>query len=146
VLIIFIHLYKQCSQKQIHNILENSPVTHPQYGLVFLLIKTTQASYGVKNGDYYRYRRYCSRKVLKLRKTINYKYGTKNKHIKKDIASEKGNDKKILQILLFFAEKFWAYGNECKITSTLKKHQNSRARFLAIKKLKRAYQWSVKLY
>ena len=35
--------------------------------LVFLLVKSAQHAYGVRTGDYARYRRYCNRKVDKLR-------------------------------------------------------------------------------
>lgn len=56
--------------------MEEEQVPPPNFGrfssnslliLVFLLAKTAQQAYGVKTGDYARYRRYCSRKVLKLR-------------------------------------------------------------------------------
>ena len=52
---------------------------------VFLLTKTAQNSFGLKNGDYARYRRYCSNKVLKLRHRMGVKFGTKMKFIRKDL-------------------------------------------------------------
>jgi hypothetical protein len=55
------------------------------------MIKTAQHSFGIKNGDYMRYRKYCSRKIDKLRKAINYKCGNKNKFFKKDILKDKPN-------------------------------------------------------
>ena len=69
--------------------------------LVFLLIKTAQTNYGMKNSDYARYRLYCSRKINKLRNSMNFKYGTKSKYIKRDILEERPNDCKIIQIALF---------------------------------------------
>lgn len=53
--------------------------------LVFLIAKNSQNSFGVKVGDYMRYRRYCTRKVEKLRKTMEYKYGNRTKFVKKDV-------------------------------------------------------------
>lgn len=53
--------------------------------IVFLLAKSAQNSYGVKNGDYLRYRRYCTRKIDKIRATMNYKYGNRTRFNKKDI-------------------------------------------------------------
>jgi hypothetical protein len=35
------------------------------------------------------YRRYCTRKINKLRKAMDYKYGSRTKFIKKDISSDK---------------------------------------------------------
>lgn len=71
--------------------------------LVFLLIKTAQNSFGLKNGDYTRYRNYCAHKVHKLRHNLGIKFGTKFKFIKKDLAKEYAHDSKILQIFLFNA-------------------------------------------
>jgi hypothetical protein len=48
-----------------------------------------------------RYRRYSARKVEKLRKAMQYKYGNRTKFIKKDITLDKNEDKRILQIALF---------------------------------------------
>jgi signal recognition particle subunit SRP68 len=58
-----------------------------------------------------RYRRYCTRKINKLRKTLDYKYGSRTKFIKKDITHDKSEDKRILQIAMFSCEKYWAYAN-----------------------------------
>lgn len=82
--------------------------------IVFLIAKNAQNSYGVKTGDYMRYRRYCTRKVNKLRKAMDYKYGSRTKFVKKDITADRPDDKRILQIAMFSCEKYWAYANECK--------------------------------
>lgn len=58
-----------------------------------------------------RYRRYCTRKVDKLRKGMDYKYGNRTKFVKKDIMADKQTDKKILQVGLFMCEKYWAYAH-----------------------------------
>lgn len=113
--------------------------------LVFLLTKTAQNAYGMKNGDYSRYRRYCSHKVFKLRQSLGLKLGNKTKFIRKDLVKEKPNDSKTLQILLFNAEKNWAFANETKFSQTRKPSQKSRARFFSIKKLKKALEWTGQL-
>lgn len=64
--------------------------------LVFSIIKKSHNNYGMKNTDYQRYRRFCTHKVQKIRKTMGYKFGTKTKFIKKDIIRDNANDKKIL--------------------------------------------------
>jgi signal recognition particle subunit SRP68 len=75
------------------------------------LTKTAQNAYGMKNGDYSRYRRYCSHKVFKLRQSLGIKHGNKTKFVRKDYVKEKPNDSKTLQLLLFNAEKNWASAN-----------------------------------
>jgi hypothetical protein len=51
------------------------------------------------------------RKIRKIRKAINYKLGTKNKFIKKDIVRDNQNDKRVLEIALWSSEKYWAEAN-----------------------------------
>ena len=71
-------------------------------------MKSAQNNYGVKNGDYARYRNYCSRKIQKLRKAMNIKYGNRTKFVRRDIINDHYNDNRVLQVLLFHVEKFWA--------------------------------------
>ncbi len=76
-----------------------------------MIVKNSQNSFGVKTGDYMRYRRYCTRKIEKLRKAMQYKYGNRTKFIKKDVTVDKSDDKRVLQIALFSCERYWAYAN-----------------------------------
>jgi hypothetical protein len=76
---------------------------------------------------------------------MSIKYGNKTKFTKKDVLKEKPNDLKILQVLLFNSEKNWAFANETKFSQTRKASQKSRARFFAIKKLRKALIWAKKL-
>lgn len=99
----------------------------------------------MKNGDYSRYRRYCSHKVLKLRQSLGIKHGNKTKFIRKDYVKERPSDSKTLQLLLFNAEKNWAAANETKFSQLRKPSQKSRARFFSIKKLKKALGWAHQL-
>jgi signal recognition particle subunit SRP68 len=77
---------------------------------------------------------------------MGVKFGTRMKFVKKDIAKERPDDNKILQVLLFNAEKNWAYANETKYSITRKASQKSRARFFSIKKLKKAVEWASRLH
>jgi len=76
---------------------------------------------------------------------MGVKFGTKMKFIRKDILKEKPDDSKILQVLLFNAEKNWAFANETKFSANRKASQKSRARFYSIKKLAKAVEWAKKL-
>jgi signal recognition particle subunit SRP68 len=99
----------------------------------------------MKNGDYARYRLYCSHKVFKLRQSLGLKLGNKTKFIRKDFVKEKPNESKTLQLLLFNAEKNWAFANETKFSQIRKPSQKSRARFFSAKKLKKALDWTRQL-
>lgn len=99
----------------------------------------------MKNGDYGRYRRYCGHKVLKLRQSLAIKHGNKTKFVRRDYLKERPNDSKTLQLLLFNAEKNWAAANETKFSQLRKPSQKSRARFFAIKKLRKALGWTRQL-
>jgi hypothetical protein len=45
---------------------------------VLVEIKTAQAQHGLKHGDYQRYRQYCTRKLHRLRESVNLKCGKKS--------------------------------------------------------------------
>jgi signal recognition particle subunit SRP68 len=112
---------------------------------VFLLIKSAQNAYGLKSGDYGRYRRYCGHKVIKLRHSLGIKHGSKTKFVKRDYLKERPTESKTLQVLLFNAEKNWAAANETKFSQQRKASQKSRARFVSVKKLRRALCWARQL-
>jgi signal recognition particle subunit SRP68 len=51
---------------------------------VLQLIKSAQAQHGLRNGDYQRYRRYCTARLARLYKSLNFTHG-KGKYVKKPI-------------------------------------------------------------
>jgi signal recognition particle subunit SRP68 len=69
-------------------------------------------SNGIKRGDFERYRNYCTGKVKKIRKAMGFKYSTpKIKFTPKKIELDRAKDPRVLQLLLFNAEKNWAHAN-----------------------------------
>lgn len=68
------------------------------------MVREAQMSNGIKRGDFQRYRNYCSGKVKKIRKAMNFKFATpKTKFGWRKIEVEKANDHRVLQVLLFNA-------------------------------------------
>jgi len=105
-------------------------------------------SNGIKRGDFQRYRNYCTSKVKKIRKSMGFKYSSpKVKFSAKRIEVERARDPRVLQALLFSAEKNWAYANEMKSmdNAKLKKTKRSRVKYTVINKLKRSVFWALKL-
>lgn len=76
---------------------------------------------------------------------MSIKHGNKTKFLRKDYLKERPNDSKTLQLLLFNAEKNWAAANETKFSQQRKASQKSRARFVSIKKLRKALGWTKQL-
>lgn len=79
---------------------------------VSLIVRGAQMGNGIKRGDFQRYRNYCTAKIKKIRKAMNFKYsGPKVKFSSKKIEVERSKDPRVLQALLFNAEKNWAQAN-----------------------------------
>lgn len=77
------------------------------------MIKELQQQHGLRHGDYQRYRGYCTRRIKRLRKTLNLPQG--GKHFKKREVSiqhleGKNANEKFIHIPLMMAERSWAYG------------------------------------
>jgi len=51
------------------------------------IIKETQQQHGLRHGDYQRYRTYCSRRLQRLRKVLNFVQGDR-KNFKKKVRME----------------------------------------------------------
>lgn len=76
---------------------------------------------------------------------MQIKHGNKTKFIHKNYIKERPTDAKTLQLLLFNAERNWAAANETKFSQQRKASQKSRARFVSVKKLKKALGWAKQL-
>lgn len=76
---------------------------------------------------------------------MQYKYGNRKHFVKKDIAVDKQNDKRVLQVAIFSCERYWAYANQCKFNQSIKQSNKLRAKFMAVKKFRKAHIWSQKL-
>merc|ERR1739838_539484 len=81
---------------------------------VLQLIKEQHAQHGLRHGDYQRYRGYCSRRLRRLRKTLNFTQFSKHRFQKKKVTKEIITDAKFLQIPLMSAERAWALAMQLK--------------------------------
>ena len=82
---------------------------------VLRVIKDKQQQHGLRHGDYQRYRGYCSRRVKRLRKTLEIPQGDRRHYRKKDVnighlENPKKCDERFIHIPLMLAERAWAYG------------------------------------
>lgn len=91
---------------------------------ILRLIKGAQAQNGLRHNDYQRYRGYCSRRLHRLRRSVNFKHG-KKRYQKKDLTAEAVTDERFLHIPLVNAERSWSFAMQLKdemVDAPRKKH------------------------
>ena len=110
-----------------------------QYSVGILrIIKESQAQNGLRHNDYQRYRQYCSRRLHRLRRSLNFKHGcatfatlhradlrsdhdlllcplrSKKRYQKKELTAEVVADERFLHIPLICSERCWSYAMQLK--------------------------------
>lgn len=80
---------------------------------VLRIIKELQQQHGLRHGDFQRYRGYCTRRVKRLRKTLNLPQGDRRHFKKRDVNLQHldgiTSSEKYIHIPLILAERSWAY-------------------------------------
>lgn len=100
----------------------------------------------MRNKDYYRYYKYCSRKIHRLRKATKNTQG-RRKFVKNEIDADKVRENhRAIEIPLFCAERDWAQAMFFKKQLTEHGEEFSRNKYSARKKFKRAYQSAQQFY
>ncbi len=80
---------------------------------VYSLLKTTQGQHGLKHGDFLRYRKYTSRRLLRLYKSLKHHHG-KKEFVKPELLPEHVKEERHFLIPLMQAERSWAQAMEIK--------------------------------
>ncbi|CAM6030711.1 unnamed protein product [Sphagnum balticum] len=104
---------------------------------VLQLIKEAQSQHGLRHGDYQRYRRYCTARLMRLYKSLNFQHG-RGKYVKKPIVESTVTNVRHLHILLYLAERAWSYAMEIKQAP---QGASARAHMHLIRRLSKAAQW-----
>ncbi|KAG6545239.1 hypothetical protein Mapa_013351 [Marchantia paleacea] len=104
---------------------------------VLQLIKTAQTQHGLRLGDYKRYRRYCTARLMRLYKSLNFKHG-RGKYVKKEISEATVTDVRYLHVVLYSSERAWSYAMEIKSTTA---GANARQQAHLIRRLTKAAKW-----
>lgn len=77
------------------------------------MIKELQQQHGLRHGDFQRYRGYCTRRVKRLRKTLNLPQGDRRHFKKREVGLQHldsaNSSEKYIHIPLILAERSWAY-------------------------------------
>eukprot|EP00743_Colponemidia_sp_Colp-15_P000913 GILK01001006.1.p1 GENE.GILK01001006.1~~GILK01001006.1.p1 ORF type:complete len:594 (+),score=96.02 GILK01001006.1:52-1782(+) len=113
------------------------PVQEPLSLDIINTVKTAQIQNGLRHSDFQRYRRYCARRLRRVRQSIRFLHG-RGKFQQKQVTEDLVTNIKFLEIPLFNTERAWAYAMQLKAAS----EPNPRARFHTVRRLSKAVQWS----
>ncbi|XP_019556275.2 signal recognition particle subunit SRP68 [Aedes albopictus] len=112
---------------------------------ILRVIKDLQQQHGLRHGDFQRYRGYCSRRVKRLRKTLNLPQGDKRHYKKRDVTmanlEKENSDERLIHIPLMLAERAWAYAMQLRQES----NTEPRKRFHLVGKLRKATVYALQL-
>ncbi|XP_075701427.1 signal recognition particle subunit SRP68 [Rhinoderma darwinii] len=101
---------------------------------ILQIIKESQQQHGMRHGDFQRYRGYCSRRLRRLRKTLNFKMGNRHKFTGKKVTVEMLSDNRYLLLILMDAERAWSYAMQLKMEA----NTEPRKRFHLLSRLRKA--------
>uniref|UniRef100_A0A8C6J1Q4 Signal recognition particle subunit SRP68 n=1 Tax=Melopsittacus undulatus TaxID=13146 RepID=A0A8C6J1Q4_MELUD len=115
----------------------------PSVSLEFpsLIVKESQQQHGLRHGDFQRYRGYCSRRLRRLRKTLNFKMGNRHKFTGKKVTEEILSDNRYLLLILMDAERAWSYAMQLKQEA----NTEPRKRFHLLSRLRKAVKHAEEL-
>ncbi|KAJ3452599.1 signal recognition particle 68 kda protein [Anaeramoeba flamelloides] len=133
---------------QIENENENEKEKDPEAEIIenkisfstLTIIQVSRNENGIKHYDYQRYRHFCSKKLHKLRKQCKMTHGTGKRYVSKPISLDTAKSDRQLLILLFSAERAWAYASELKEAQI-----NPRVKFRMRNRLKKSAKWASQL-
>nr|CAG4641629.1 EOG090X04NF [Eurycercus lamellatus] len=105
------------------------------------VIKEAQQQHGLRHGDYQRYRTYCSSRLHRVRKVLNFAQGDKKHFKKKEVTLDNLKDEKFLYLPLIQAERAWGYAMQLKQES----NTEPRKKFHLIARLRKAVSHTLHL-
>ncbi|XP_071479456.1 signal recognition particle subunit SRP68-like [Diadema antillarum] len=108
---------------------------------ILSIIKESQQQHGMRHGDYQRYRSYCSRRLRRIRKSLKFTYGNRNKYVKRQIKEDVITDVRFLYLPLVCAERAWSYAMQLKTEG----NTEPRKRFHVISRLRKAVKYATEL-
>lgn len=115
---------------------------------VFELVRTAQNQNGLRHSDFARYRAYCTRKLRRLRegRLVRVLHGTGKKWrpLAQLLTAGVVKGPRHLQLLLFQAERAWAFAMELKGLVEKSEGVTSRARRVSrsVQRMRRALYWA----
>lgn len=103
---------------------------------ILSIIKEAQSQHGLRHSHYQRYREYCSRRLKRLRKVLNFKMGDKKRVTPKKITEANFTDPRFVMMLVMSCERAWAMAMDLKQDDQTT--PNPRKRHHMIERLRKA--------
>lgn len=75
-----------------------------------------QRQHGLRHDDHERYRRYCARRIQRIRRALKFTNGKKT-FKKRVMTADAVTDERHIHILIFETERAWAYYMQLKVES-----------------------------
>jgi len=121
---------------------DSAKVPESIYTLPLLkMIKEAQQQHGLRHQDYQRYRTYCSSRLQRIRKVLNFVQGDRKQFKKKEVTLDNLKDEKFLHLPLIQAERAWGYAMQLKQES----NTDFRKRFHLVSRLRKAVSHTLHL-
>lgn len=111
---------------------------------VLAQVKQAQSVNGIRHSDYLRYRRFCCRKMRRLRAAARFTYGRGRTFEKRQFSPEECAEPKVTALLLFNAERAWSSAMQLRQHLMLKPSSHTRNHLL--RRLRKAVKWSERLH
>jgi signal recognition particle subunit SRP68 len=109
---------------------------------VLRIIRLSQQQHGLRHGDYQRYRSFCSRRLRRIRKSLELTYGNHKKFQKPVITDELvAKDSRYLLLPLICSERAWAFAMQLKSES----NTEPRKKFHLLSRLRKAVKHAEQL-
>lgn len=106
--------------------------------------RSLQSANGLRHGDYHRYRRFCTRKIHRIRSDLKLLNG--RNRFKKAVMPDKINSSRYIELLVVYVERAWSHGLTLKSEHAVSERSGkSRLRHAFIKKFRRAAHWADQL-
>jgi len=109
---------------------------------ILRIIRLAQQQHGLRHGDYQRYRSFCSRRLRRIRKSLELTYGNQKKFQKPIITDELvAKDSRYLLLPLICSERAWAYAMQLKSEA----NTEPRKKFHLLNRLRKAVKHAEQL-
>ncbi|CAF1132775.1 unnamed protein product [Adineta steineri] len=109
---------------------------------ILRIIRLCQQQHGLRHGDYQRYRSFCSRRLRRIRKSLEATYGNQKKFQKPIITDELvAKDSRYLLLPLICSERAWAFAMQLKTES----NSEPRKKFHLLNRLRKAVKHAAQL-
>lgn len=109
---------------------------------VLRIIRLSQQQHGLRHGDYQRYRSFCSRRLRRIRRSLDATYGNQKKFQKPVITDDNvTKDIRYLLLPLICSERAWAYAMQLKSEA----NTEPRKKFHLLSRLRKAVKHAEQL-